>query len=143
MMLLSAQPTRALLLRESRSTNKHTLIRIGVISLTFIGLLGCFGESESTVNTQEQVQNINPSFYQLDTPETMPISLHAGKGAGKPVVYQVFTRLFGNTNETNIPWGTIEQNGVGKFNDFTDRALQGIAELGVSHISNDLIQFGQ
>lgn len=134
MMLLSAQPTRALLSRELRSTHKQTLIRIGVISLTCIGLLGCFGESESTVNTQKQVQNINPSFYQLDTPETMPTSLHAGKGAGKPVVYQVFTRLFGNTNETNIPWGTIEQNGVGKFNDFTDRALQGIAELGVSHI---------
>lgn len=52
----------------------------------------------------------------------------------KPVIYQVFTRLFGNTNTTNKPWGTIEQNGVGKFNDFTDKALQGIKELGVSHI---------
>ena len=38
----------------------------------------------------------------------------------KLVVYQVFTRLFGNTNTTNKPWGTIEENGVGKFNDFTD-----------------------
>ena len=53
---------------------------------------------------------------------------------GKPVVYQVFTRLFGNTNTTNKPWGTIEENGVGKFNDFTDTALDGIAELGVTHI---------
>ncbi len=25
---------------------------------------------------------------------------------GKPVVYQVFTRLFGNEVETNKPWGT-------------------------------------
>ncbi|MCB0558878.1 MAG: hypothetical protein KDD09_08050, partial [Phaeodactylibacter sp.] len=41
----------------------------------------------------------------------------------KIVVYQVFTRLFGNTNTTNKPWGTIEENGVGKFNDFTDKAL--------------------
>ena len=41
----------------------------------------------------------------------------------KKVVYQVFTRLFGNTNTTNKPWGTIEENGVGKFNDFTDKAL--------------------
>ena len=31
----------------------------------------------------------------------------------KPVVYQVFTRLFGNTNSTNKPWGTIDENGVG------------------------------
>ncbi len=54
--------------------------------------------------------------------------------AGKPVVYQVFTRLFGNTNTTNKPWGTIQENGVGKFSDFTDLALQGIKELGTTHI---------
>lgn len=52
----------------------------------------------------------------------------------KKVVYQVFTRLFGNTNTNNKPWGTIEQNGVGKFNDFTDKALQEIKNLGVTHI---------
>ena len=53
---------------------------------------------------------------------------------GKLVVYQVFTRLFGNTNTTNKPWGTIEENGVGKFNDFTDRALEEIRLMGVTHI---------
>jgi glycosidase len=52
----------------------------------------------------------------------------------KIVVYQVFTRLFGNTNSTNKPWGTIEENGVGKFNDFTDKALSEIKDLGVTHI---------
>jgi glycosidase len=52
----------------------------------------------------------------------------------KVVVYQVFTRLFGNTNTTNKPWATLEENGVGKFNDFTDKALEEIKALGVSHI---------
>ncbi|WP_232367574.1 alpha-amylase family protein [Alteromonas pelagimontana] len=52
----------------------------------------------------------------------------------KPVVYQVFTRLYGNTNTTNRPWGTREENGVGKFNDFTDKALADIKKLGTSHI---------
>lgn len=52
----------------------------------------------------------------------------------KQVVYQVFTRLFGNTNTTNKPWGTIEENGVGKFNDFTDKALREIKDLGVTYI---------
>ncbi|WP_299338898.1 alpha-amylase family glycosyl hydrolase [uncultured Psychroserpens sp.] len=52
----------------------------------------------------------------------------------KQVVYQVFTRLFGNTNTTNKPWGTLEENGVGKFNDFTDIALREIKDLGVTHI---------
>jgi glycosidase len=70
----------------------------------------------------------------------------------KAVVYQVFTRLFGNTNTTNTPWGTIEENGVGKFNDFSDKALNGIKELGVTHIwytgvphhavINDYTQYG-
>ena len=52
----------------------------------------------------------------------------------KEVVYQVFTRLFGNTNTNNKPWGTLKENGVGKFNDFTDKALAEIKDLGVTHI---------
>lgn len=52
----------------------------------------------------------------------------------KEVVYQVFTRLFGNTNTTNTPWGTIEENGVGKFADFSEKALTEIQALGVTHI---------
>ena len=53
---------------------------------------------------------------------------------GKPVIYQVLPRLFGNTNATNKPWGTIEENGVGKFNDFTPEALQNIRALGANYI---------
>ena len=52
----------------------------------------------------------------------------------KKVIYQVFTRLFGNENTTNKPWGTIEENGVGKFNDFSDKALREIKDLGITHI---------
>ena len=52
----------------------------------------------------------------------------------KVVVYQVFTRLFGNKNTTNAPWGTLQQNGVGKFADFTPEALNAIKAMGVSHI---------
>jgi oligosaccharide 4-alpha-D-glucosyltransferase len=62
------------------------------------------------------------------------LEINPQEPAGKPVVYQVLTRLFGNKNTTNKPWGTIEENGVGKFADFTDAALEGIRELGVSHI---------
>lgn len=52
----------------------------------------------------------------------------------KAIIYQVFTRLFGNTNTTNRPWGTKEENGVGKFADFTDIALEEIRKLGITHI---------
>lgn len=52
----------------------------------------------------------------------------------KKVIYQVFTRLFGNVNTTNKTWGTAEENGVGKFADFTDKALSEIKQLGITHI---------
>ena len=52
----------------------------------------------------------------------------------KVIIYQVFTRLFGNTNTTNKPWGTLEENGVGKFADFSPKALNEIRKLGVSHV---------
>ncbi|MDT8415357.1 MAG: alpha-amylase family protein [Flavobacteriaceae bacterium] len=53
---------------------------------------------------------------------------------GKVVIYQVFTRLFGNQNTKNKPWGTIEENGVGKFSDFTNTALEEIKKMGVTHV---------
>ncbi len=52
----------------------------------------------------------------------------------KAVIYQVFTRLFGNKNTNNKSWGTIEESGVRKFNDFTDKALTEIKKLGITHI---------
>ncbi|MEM9209490.1 MAG: alpha-amylase family glycosyl hydrolase, partial [Pseudomonadota bacterium] len=70
----------------------------------------------------------------LEEPEKPEVTTADAERLGKPVVYQAFTRLFGNTTTTNLPWGTIEQNGVGKFADFTPAALTGIRELGVTHI---------
>lgn len=64
-----------------------------------------------------------------------PMTAHKAKTQPhKEVVYQVFTRLFGNQNTNNKPWGTLEENGVGKFNDFTDKALQEIKKMGVTYI---------
>ncbi len=50
------------------------------------------------------------------------------------VLYQMFTRLFGNTNQTNKPWGTIEENGVGKFKDIDIKALSTLKSMGYTHI---------
>ncbi len=52
----------------------------------------------------------------------------------KQIIYQVLPRLFGNSKGKNIKNGTIEQNGSGKFNYFTDKAIEGIKELGVTHV---------
>jgi glycosidase len=52
----------------------------------------------------------------------------------KIIIYQVFTRLFGNKNTTNKRYGTIEENGVGKMNDFDEIALKAIKKMGFTHI---------
>lgn len=54
--------------------------------------------------------------------------------AGKPVIYQLMVRLFGNPVSTNKPYGTLAENGVGKFSDINDQALQAIRDLGVTHV---------
>lgn len=83
-----------------------------ILIVTLLAVVGSFG-CNSSPKTSESIAMDNPH---------------------KIVVYQVFTRLFGNEKTTNKPWGTIEENGVGKFNDFTDRALDQIKDLGVTHI---------
>ena len=52
----------------------------------------------------------------------------------KFVIYQVLPRLFGNYNTTRKINGGIEENGCGKFNSFTPKALKAIKDLGVTHI---------
>lgn len=52
----------------------------------------------------------------------------------KFVIYQVLPRLFGNYNTTRKINGGIEENGCGKFNSFTPKALRAIRDLGVTHI---------
>jgi glycosidase len=83
------------------------------ISLVILTIFGLFFSCEKEIES--------------NTPEMT-------KKENKKVIYQVFTRLFGNDNTNNKPWGTLEENGVGKFNDFTPKALAEIRKLGVSHI---------
>lgn len=52
----------------------------------------------------------------------------------KIVIYQVFTRLFGNDNRWCEPNGDKVTNGCGKMADFTPRALEQIKGLGATHI---------
>lgn len=52
----------------------------------------------------------------------------------KPVIYQVFTRLFGANSKQCEAWGSPEQNGLGKMADFTQKALEQIRDLGCTHI---------
>lgn len=94
---------------------KH--IKLIIVASILLGFMGCKKEPKQDVKETSQMS------------ETTKTQMKK-----KEVVYQVFTRLFGNTNTNNKPWGTLEENGVGKFNDFTDKALKEIKDLGVTHI---------
>lgn len=52
----------------------------------------------------------------------------------KPIIYQVMTRLFGNTCPSRKPNGTIVENGCGKMNDFDAATLESIRRLGANHV---------
>ena len=52
----------------------------------------------------------------------------------KIIIYQVFTRLFGNSNTRCKKNGSLDENGCGKLADFTSKALGEIKNLGATHI---------
>lgn len=49
-------------------------------------------------------------------------------------IYQIFTRLFANANETNKEFGSIRENGCSKFSNVTSLALSEIKKMGVTHV---------
>jgi glycosidase len=128
-----------------RKSNKSSFLGIACI----VVLLGACSPSDSQRLSSDMTGSNKMASQQQLILDSHP---HAAQGQGKPVVYQVFTRLFGNKNSTNKPWGTLEENGVGKFSDFDAVALQSIKSLGASYIwytgiphhavINDYTEFG-
>ena len=52
----------------------------------------------------------------------------------RPVIYQIFTRLYGNKTKNNKPNGTLQENGAAKMNDITATKLQRISRMGFTHV---------
>jgi glycosidase len=52
----------------------------------------------------------------------------------KVLIYQIFTRLYGNRNTTRQKNGTIAENGCGKFSDFSATMLHQLTTMGVTHV---------
>lgn len=59
---------------------------------------------------------------------------HFSSDKHKHIIYQLVLRLFSNTKTKNKPFGTIRENGCGKFNDITPEVLRALKEFGVTHI---------
>lgn len=65
----------------------------------------------------------------METPTQNP-----QKNSHKVLIYQSLVRLFGNQNSTNKYYGSIEENGSGKFNDINNLALEETRKMGFSHV---------
>ena len=79
---------------------------------------GCNGESDATSSGTETEQTDESSMPQKN----------------KMVVYQMMTRLFGNKTTLNKKYGTRDENGVGKFSDIDEAALNYLSEMGMTHV---------
>ena len=86
-------------------------------------------------------RELDPIPPASDAPRTGPV-FASGAGPGnapadpvaRPRIYQLFVRLFGNTNPSRKPNGTLAENGSGRFADIDGRALDSLRALGVTHV---------
>jgi glycosidase len=115
-----------------------------------------WGCSDRTVDSGTGDKYI-PHYHELhleaeDTLVAKPCGRYAS-GHARIRIYQLFVRLFGNTNETRKRNGTLAENGVGRFSDINDLALRAIREMGFTHVwltgilqqatGTDYSEFGQ
>ena len=77
-----------------------------------------------------------PTFLEVDTTakDDKLATIRSRLGGTKLCIYQLFVRLFGNTNETRKHNGTLIENGVGRFSDINDAALEFLQDAGFTHI---------
>ena len=71
------------------------------------------------------------------SPKPEPLARRRGRSGSDTArirIYQLFVRLFGNTNETRKQNGNLAENGVGRFADINDAALNSLQQMGFTHI---------
>lgn len=93
-----------------------------------------FGCNDPTVESGTGDRYI-PTFLELDLSGNEKIATSRSRlGGTKLRIYQLFVRLFGNTNQTRKHNGTLAENGVGKFNDINGAALKSFHDAGFTHL---------
>ncbi len=96
------------------------------VALAIAVIMGACTSRQSQTNTEKIESNTMIANDSNSTEEKFVDN--------KLIVYQIFTRLFGNKVTANQYFGTKDENGVGKFNDMTDVALQELKKMGITHV---------
>ena len=95
-----------------------------------------YGAIDATAPSGTGVQTIR-HYLVAETGNAGTAFRRAGRTAPadpKVRIYQLLPRLFGNTNETRKPNGTVAENGSGKFSDLNETALAELKTMGFTHI---------
>jgi glycosidase len=96
-----------------------------------------WGCSDRTVDSGAGDKYI-PHYHELrmdaDKAPQLTLCGRHGSAERRVRIYQLFVRLFGNTNETRKQNGTLAENGVGRFADINPTAVRALREMGFTHI---------
>lgn len=109
------------------SPEAHVFRHIALLSLALACNPGGDSESETESSSSDTSSESDSDSSGVDTSS-------APAPAERRVIYQLVVRQFSNLNTTRAVDGTMEQNGVGKFNEINHAAIEGIKELGATHI---------
>lgn len=95
---------------------------------------GCSDKSVSSGWGDKYIPSYHEVHVDLAANELAVPRSRLNAGESRLRIYQLFVRLFGNTNETRKQNGTLAENGVGKFNDINNAALKSLREMGFTHL---------
>ena len=91
-------------------------------------------DSLNILKNQQAVKNDSIRLKKLSDKLDKPSNKIMTERNDKIIVYQMMFHLWGNKNTTNKENGSAEENGVTKFKDINDLALQKLKSFGYSHL---------
>ena len=136
---VSSEPAQVLLRVPGKLTGSGPVLDIVVYLKDLAvdeGWGRLYGAIDATAPSGTGVQTIR-HYLVAETGNAGTTFRRAGRTAPadpKVRIYQLLPRLFGNTNETRKPNGTVAENGSGKFSDLNETALAELKTIGFTHI---------
>jgi glycosidase len=91
-------------------------------------------DSLNTIKNQKAIINDSIKLKKLSDKLDKSSNKQMTERNDKLIIYQMMFHLWGNKNTTNKENGSAEENGVTKFKDINDLALQKLKSFGYSHL---------
>ena len=82
-------------------------LKVSFIGFVLVILTSCTLSTKLDLHTKSDTQHTVLAANMKATKKALRKKIN---NQTKPIIYQVFPRLFGNQNSHNKPWGTIEEN---------------------------------